>query len=836
VIELANRISVVVDAATGAAAKSFQKLRQEVAQTEGQFNKLKVGSAGALDMLKSSGLGAAAAIGVVAKGAQASIQAASNLGESMNAVNVSYGESAKAVHELGEESVESFGLSQRAFNEAAVGFTSFAEDVAGEGGNVAGTLDDLMTRSTDFASVMNMDVTDAANAFKSALSGEAEPLKQFGINISDAATNAYALRTGMIEVGETLTDTEKVQARYGLLMEETAKTAGDWANTSDGLAGSQKKLGALIEDLSATFGEELMPAVEDAVGSLTDLLQVAKDIKLLQFVSWIREWINPLTHLANVTSAVRDYRNTTQAAWDYATAIEEQGGSFSKALAEYEAMETSLKESIDTTIKAVDAARTYGEANEDLARSHSLLTNRVEESTTDYNLSLEAAQLATEKFAEGITAATDQGADGFADFSDEAFESIDKFQEELAQSITDTANWKNNLVTIAGQTSGEFATYLASLGPAAAGMIADIAGNSAELQETFDIWTVGAADAGRDMVEEFQAVDAGVQQALNGTASKLNTTGTQIGAALASGIVFGINQGTTGVEKAAADLVDKAAMAAKAKGLIKSPSKLFAEEVGKPISQGVAEGITDDADKVADALVKAIESAEKDAVDAAESLVDAASGGLTDAWGEIDAGRNRADMVEAISDAETNLADAIKDGDPEKIADARERLEDANYRLARATEYMVTQDAASRESWIATATAAGLTADQIAVVIARHEELAVAAKKSLDAQLAAEAETAGQRGIIARFGELVGQGLVSPEQLAWVNSGQNAQEKLAGMSGIISNLNAMFPGAGSGGGGGVNVVVNMPPGSNGEDVVRALHAYARRNGPIQGIT
>ena len=63
---------------------------------------------------------------------------------------------------------------------------------------------------------MNMDVPQAADAFRSALSGEAEPLKRFGINISDAAVTAFALESGLVATAGAMTDSIKVQARYGL--------------------------------------------------------------------------------------------------------------------------------------------------------------------------------------------------------------------------------------------------------------------------------------------------------------------------------------------------------------------------------------------------------------------------------------------------------------------------------------------------------------------------------------------------------------------------------------------------------------------------------------------
>jgi len=198
-----------------------------------------------------------AAITNFTKGA---VTAASDLEESLNALNVSFGDSAAEITKLGETAATAMGVSQTEFNNAAVRFSAFADRVVGEGGDVAGFIGDVSTRATDFASVFNIDVAEALQVFQSGLSGEAEPLKRFGINLLDSEVKAFALRTGLIEVGQTMTEQEKVQARYGLLMESTAKTAGDFANTSDGLANSQRILQASFKDMQATVGAALVPA------------------------------------------------------------------------------------------------------------------------------------------------------------------------------------------------------------------------------------------------------------------------------------------------------------------------------------------------------------------------------------------------------------------------------------------------------------------------------------------------------------------------------------------------------------------------------------------------
>jgi phage-related protein len=203
-----------------------------------------------------------------------SIKQASDLGESINAVNKAYGDYAKDVLALGDDVASRLGLSTVDFNAAAVRFSAFAERIAGEGGNVAGVVDGLTERAADFASVYNIEVSEALRVFQSGLSGEAEPLKRFGINLLDSEVKAYAYANGIANVGAQLTETQKVQARYGLLLESTAKTQGDFADTSDGLANSQRILQANMKNLQAQVGEGLTPVLASFTSALVPLAQI----------------------------------------------------------------------------------------------------------------------------------------------------------------------------------------------------------------------------------------------------------------------------------------------------------------------------------------------------------------------------------------------------------------------------------------------------------------------------------------------------------------------------------------------------------------------------------
>lgn len=211
-------------------------------------------------------LAAAVGVSTITSAFGSAIKEASNLGESVNAVNVVFGDAAGGVLDLGKKAAQSLGLSNVEFNGLAVQFSNFAKTVAGPGGNVTSTLQELTGRAADFASVMNLDVAEAATLFQSGLAGETEPLRKFGIDLSAAAVEAFAYANGIAEGGKELTEAEKVQARYGLLMESTAQTAGDFANTQDSLANVQRRLSSSWSDLQAKIGVLFLPVLEKLLG------------------------------------------------------------------------------------------------------------------------------------------------------------------------------------------------------------------------------------------------------------------------------------------------------------------------------------------------------------------------------------------------------------------------------------------------------------------------------------------------------------------------------------------------------------------------------------------
>jgi hypothetical protein len=221
--------------------------------------------------LKNALLPVGLAIGGLGAAMFSAAKDAVDYGETLNAVFVTFGkEGAQEIEKLAETSAKTYGLTKTDFNKMAVSFSSFAKKLATPNKKATKIVADLSQRVADFASVMNLEVPDAAAKFASALAGETEPMKKFGINISDAAIKLFALENNIGKVGGKLTEDQKSVARYGLLMKETSIYAGDFANTSDSLANQQKILKAEFNNVKIAIGTALLPIFQRLVKFISE--------------------------------------------------------------------------------------------------------------------------------------------------------------------------------------------------------------------------------------------------------------------------------------------------------------------------------------------------------------------------------------------------------------------------------------------------------------------------------------------------------------------------------------------------------------------------------------
>ena len=130
----------------------------------------------------------------------------------------------------------------------------------------------LVSLSGDMASFNNRSIEDTLIAIRSGLAGQTEPLRQFGVFLSQTRIQQEALSLGLVEGKQKLSDAHKAAAVYSIVLKDTKDAQGDAAKTGDQLAGLDRRLSAIWADVTAAFGKGLIPAVERAGAKLVGFL------------------------------------------------------------------------------------------------------------------------------------------------------------------------------------------------------------------------------------------------------------------------------------------------------------------------------------------------------------------------------------------------------------------------------------------------------------------------------------------------------------------------------------------------------------------------------------
>ena len=221
--------------------------------------------------MKAAAAGAAAALAGLFAFGREGLGLASDLEEVQNVVDVTFGDQGtKVIDEWAKDAAKSFGLSELQAKQFNGTMGAMLKSMGLTDGQVLDMSQSMAGLSADFASFYNLDSEEAFAKIRAGISGETEPLKQLGVNMSVANLEAYALSQGITESYNSMSQAEQALLRYNYLMEVSADAQGDFARTSDSYANQQRILGLQIDSLAASFGEKLLPAASEALGILID--------------------------------------------------------------------------------------------------------------------------------------------------------------------------------------------------------------------------------------------------------------------------------------------------------------------------------------------------------------------------------------------------------------------------------------------------------------------------------------------------------------------------------------------------------------------------------------
>lgn len=288
------QVSVLAD------TKKFSRAMKGLGEQTGlaKLGRMAKTAAKGVATLGAAGLAAGAALGVKAVGA------ASDLEQSIGGLDAVFKDQAGQMHEWAQAAAETTGLSRNSYNELATAIGTTLKNAGIPMDELGGKTNDLMGLSADLAATFGGPVTQASNAMASALRGEFEPLRQYGVSLNAAAIEARALADSGKANAKELTNQEKALATQALIYEQTTDAQGAFARESNTLAGQQERLKAKLENIAATAGTYLLPVLTTMVAWLSERVGPAfeavagwietKAVPALQAAaSWIGEHIVP---------------------------------------------------------------------------------------------------------------------------------------------------------------------------------------------------------------------------------------------------------------------------------------------------------------------------------------------------------------------------------------------------------------------------------------------------------------------------------------------------------------------------------------------------------------
>lgn len=202
--------------------------------------------------------------------AKEGIELASDLTEVQNVVDVTFGDSSGTINDWAKQAATSFGMSELAAKQYTGTLGAMLKSQGITSDSVVQLSTDLVGLAGDMASFYNIDIETAFEKIRSGMSGEIEPLKQLGINMSVANMEAYALAEGIEKPWKKMSQQEKTMLRYNYLLEQTADAQGDFARTSDSYANQQRIMELTLQNLSAELGEKLLPVALEFTQMITE--------------------------------------------------------------------------------------------------------------------------------------------------------------------------------------------------------------------------------------------------------------------------------------------------------------------------------------------------------------------------------------------------------------------------------------------------------------------------------------------------------------------------------------------------------------------------------------
>lgn len=200
------------------------------------------------------------------------IDISSDLTEVQNVVDVTFGDMKYKIEDLAATSITDLGMSELTAKQIASRFQAMGTAMGFTQEKMSDMSVELTRLAADMASFYNVEQEDVAKSLQSIFTGETEPLRRYGIDLTNATIQEWALKRGIDANVDSMTQAEKALLRYQYTMANTAAAQGDFLRTADTWANRVRVLSQQFQQFASIVGEVLINVFKPLVSALNSIM------------------------------------------------------------------------------------------------------------------------------------------------------------------------------------------------------------------------------------------------------------------------------------------------------------------------------------------------------------------------------------------------------------------------------------------------------------------------------------------------------------------------------------------------------------------------------------
>lgn len=197
-----------------------------------------------------------------------SIDIASSLIEVENVVRTTFGNYENLVNDMAKTSIQDFGMSELSVKQYSSRFQAMGVAMGFSQKKMADMSIELTKLTADMASFYDVEQSDVARNLQAIFTGETEPLRKYGLDLTQATLKEWALKNGLDANISSMTQAEKTMLRYKYVMANTAAAQGDFAKTADTWHNQTVILKQSFQELAGIIGTSLINAFKPFLSGL----------------------------------------------------------------------------------------------------------------------------------------------------------------------------------------------------------------------------------------------------------------------------------------------------------------------------------------------------------------------------------------------------------------------------------------------------------------------------------------------------------------------------------------------------------------------------------------